>query len=299
MKDYIIRATAANGSIRAFAADTTHLVEEARKAHGMYPVSSAALGRALTAAAMMSIDLKGEKDKLSITINGEGPLGSIVVIANSQGKVKGYAHNPFVDLSLNAEGKLDVAAAVGKNGRLTVIKDYHMKSPYVGQTELVTGEIAEDLAYYYTVSEQQPSAVGLGVLVNPDGSVKAAGGFIVQPLPDAPDEVISHIEEKLARIASVSLLIEQGKTPEEILSELLDPYDIKVNGYIEPLYQCDCSRQRLESVIISLGSEEIKDIIEEEGKAEVTCHYCNKKYAFSCSELENLLTQACASETNR
>src|SRR5690606_33310491 len=199
MKDYIIRATAAEGYIRAFAAQTTQMVETARKTHNLYPIASAALGRTMTAASMMAIDLKNERDTLSIIIKGGGPIGSIVVVANAKGMVKGYVDNPFVDLPLNSEGKLDVAGAVGTNGKLTVIKDYKLKEPYIGQVDIVTGEIAEDITYYFAVSEQQPSATALGVLVNPDLSIKASGGFIIQPMPGAPDELIEDIEKKLSK----------------------------------------------------------------------------------------------------
>jgi len=292
MGDYIIRATAAQGYIRAFAGRTTGMVQEAQRLHGLSPVASAALGRSLTAAALLAIDMKDEKDVLSLIIKGNGPLGNIVVVATSQGRIKGYVDNPSVDLPLNPYGKLDVGKAVGGDGKLTVIKDLGLKEPYVGQVDLVSGEIGEDVANYLLISEQQPSAVAVGVLVNPDHSVKAAGGYIIQALPGASDEVIAGIEERILKAPSISSQIEQGKTPEQILHEILGQADMKVMGRIEPKFSCDCSRERLESVLISLGKEELEDIIRKEGKAELICHYCNKKYHFDKKELEILLKQA-------
>lgn len=289
MKDYIIRATAAEGYIRAFAAQTTQMVETARKTHNLYPIASAALGRTMTAASMMAIDLKNERDTLSIIIKGGGPIGSIVVVANAKGMVKGYVDNPFVDLPLNSEGKLDVAGAVGTNGKLTVIKDYKLKEPYIGQVDIVTGEIAEDITYYFAVSEQQPSATALGVLVNPDLSIKASGGFIIQPMPGAPDELIEDIEKKLSKTTPVSTQIANGKTPENILEDIIGEYGLKINQYLDVLFKCDCNRKRLESVLISLGKEELEDILKNDGKAELVCHYCNKKYNFNADELKELI----------
>ncbi len=294
MKDYIIRATAADGYIRAFAAQTTQMVEVARKKHKLYPIASAALGRTMTAASMMAIDLKGERDSLSIIIKGGGPIGSIVVVAYANGMVKGYVDNPFVDLPLNDKGKLDVAGVVGTNGKLTVIKDYKLKDPYIGQVDIVTGEIAEDLAYYFAISEQQPSATALGVLVNPDLSIKASGGFIIQPMPGAPDELIDDIEAKLSNIDPVSNQVADGMTPEDMLDDIIGEYGLKINQHLDVLFKCDCNRERLESILISLGKDELEDILENDGEAELICHYCNKKYMFGGEELKKLIEQACS-----
>lgn len=292
MKDYIVRATAADGYIRAFAVRTTQMVEAARKQHNLSPVASAALGRTMTAASMMAIDLQGERDSLSIIIKGRGPIGSIVVVANAGGRVKGYVDNPFIDLPLNAKGKLDVGGAVGVDGKLTVIKDYKLKEPYIGQVDIVSGEIAEDITYYFAVSEQQPSVTGLGVLVNPDLTINSAGGFIIQPMPGASDELIDHIQDKLTGIDPISSQISKGMTPEEILEDILGEYNLKINDRMETVFNCDCNRERLESVLISLGREELEDILKTDGRSELICHYCNRKYQFNSEELKKLIDQA-------
>ena len=292
MKDYIIRATAANGNIRAFAATTTYLVDAARKTHGLYPVAAAALGRTLTAAAMMAIDLKGKDDTLSVVIKGGGPIGNIVVVSKSNGKIKGYVDNPRVELPLNSLGKLDVASAVGNQGKLTVIKDLGLKEPYAGQVDLVTGEIGEDLAYYMAYSEQQPSAVTVGVLVNPDGSVKAAGGFIIQPLPGAPVEVIDEIERRIYQAPAISTMVDNDMKPEDILKQILGPMDMKVNDTVYPEFFCDCNRERLEAVLLTLGKKELETILKEDGQAELVCHYCNTVYNFDEEDIKQLIKYA-------
>ncbi|NLN42549.1 MAG: Hsp33 family molecular chaperone HslO [Clostridiales bacterium] len=292
MKDYIIRATAANGSIRAFAATTTNLVDTSRKTHGLYPVASAALGRTMTAAAMMAIDLKGKDDNLSIVIKGGGPIGNIVVVAKNNGKIKGYVDNPHVELPLNSSGKLDVAGAVGNQGKLTVIKDLGLKEPYAGQVDLVTGEIGEDIAYYMAYSEQQPSAVAVGVLVNPDSSIKAAGGFIIQPLPGASDKLIDEIERRIHHTPPISTMVDQGMKPEDILGKILGTMDLKINDTIYPEFSCDCNRERLESVLLTLGKKELEAILEEDGKAELVCHYCNSVYNFDKEDIRRLIKNA-------
>lgn len=292
MKDYIIRATAANGNIRAFAATTTNLVEEAQKIHGLYPVASAALGRTMTAAVMMAMDMKGQDHALSIILKGGGPIGNVAVVARSSGKVKGYVDNPQLDLSLNSQGKLDVAGAVGNQGKLTVIKDLGLKEPYAGQVDLVTGEIGEDVAYYMALSEQKPSAVSLGVLVNPDGSIKAAGGFIIQPLPGAPDELIDEIERRITRTPPISTMVDRGMSPEDILNQVLDAMDLKISEGIEPLFECDCNRERLKSVLLTIGREELEAILEEDGQAELVCHYCNSAYVFDEDDIRELIRES-------
>lgn len=288
-KDYIIRATAADGQVRAFAATTTNLVAHAQRIHGLSPVAAAGLGRLMTAAAMMGIDMKGEGNSLSIILRGGGPLGSLVVVATSSGKIKGYVDNPNVYLPLNSYGKLDVSGAVGKEGKLTVIKDLGLKEPYVGQVDIVSGEIGDDIAFYMASSEQKPSAVGLGVLVDVDSTVSAAGGFMIQPLPGASEEIIEKIENRISNIPGVSTLISEGKTPEEILKTLLDDYELKVHDKIYPYFLCDCNRERLESVLITLGRDELEDILKKDGKAELVCHYCNKKYIFDYDDIQKLI----------
>lgn len=292
MKDYIVRATAADGNIRAFAATTTNLVGEAQKIHGLYPIASAALGRTMTAAVMMAIDMKGQGDTLSIVIKGEGPIGSIVVVTKNDGNTKGYVDNPHVELPLNSQGKLDVSGGVGKQGKLTVIKDLGLKEPYAGQVDLVTGEIGEDIAYYMAFSEQKPSAVGLGVLVNPDGSIRAAGGFIIQPLPGAPVELIDEIEARISQIPPISTMIDQGMKPEEILGKVLGSMNLKINDMAHPVFACDCNRPRLESVLLTIGKKELEAILEDDGQAELVCHYCNTTYNFNEQDIRRLIENA-------
>lgn len=290
--DYVVRGTAGQGSVRAFAVRTTELVSKAASTHGLYPVASAALGRVLTAAGMMAVDMKGSNDVLSIIVKGSGSLGSVVSVAKSDGTIKGYVDYPNIDLPLNELGKLDVGSAIGSDGKLTVIKDLGLKEPYVGQTDLVSGEIGEDIANYFWVSEQQPSVVALGVLVNPDLSIKAAGGYIIQPLPDADEQIISSLERKLEELPAISSLIDEGSTPEEILELLLGEFELKILGKTPLKFECDCNRERLERVVLGLGKEELQDIIETEGKAELVCHYCNTKYHFNKEQLSALLEQA-------
>lgn len=292
MKDYVIRATACDGLIRAFAARTTNLTGEAQRIHNLFPEAAAALGRVMTAAVMMAADMKGDSNTVSIIVKGSGPLGSILAVASPIGSVKGYVSNPYVDIPLNQFGKLDVGSAVGPKGKLTVIKDLGLKEPYIGQVELVSGEIGDDITNYFWVSEQQPSAVALGTLVNPDMSVKASGGFIIQLMPGADNLVIEKVENKLAEIQSVSSMIDQGFSPEDILNAVLGDMELKCNTKNELYFKCDCSKERLEKVIISLGEKEIRDIIEKDGKAELVCHYCNQKYQFNKNELKKLLDQA-------
>lgn len=290
--DYVVRATAGQGSVRAFAARTTELVSKAAGIHGLYPVASAALGRVLTAAGMMAVDMKGSDNVLSIIVKGSGPLGSVVSVAKSNGTMKGYVDHPKVDLPLNQLGNLDVGNAIGPDGKLTVIKDLGLKEPYVGQTDLVSGEIGEDMANYFWVSEQQPSVVAVGVLVNPDLSIKAAGGYIIQPLPDANEEIIANLEIKLRELPAISSLIDEGKSPEEVLELLLGEYELKLLDKTPLKFECDCNRERLERVVLGLGKMELQEIIETEGEAELVCHYCNTKYDFNKEQLSALLEQA-------
>ncbi len=292
MKDKMIRAITNDGHLNILVCASTNMVEDARATHDLSPVASAALGRTLTMAAMMGLSLKDNKNKLTITIRGDGPIGAIVVTGDSKGNVKGYVDNPRVESKLRQDRKLDVASAVGKKGRLMVIKDLGLKEPYVGQVELVSGEIAEDFAYYFALSEQQPSAVALGVLVDTDSSIRAAGGILIQPMPGTPEEVIQKVEKDILQLDSVSFLIDRGMNPEDILENLLGEYPYKIIGSAQPHFICDCSVQRLERVLISLGEKEIKEMIEEQEGVELNCHFCGKAYRFSQEDLIRLLANA-------
>ena len=285
---YILRGTSKNHGIRIFAADTTSMVEEARRLHNTSPVASAALGRALTASSIMGIMMKGDNDKLTLSINGKGPLGTIVCVADSKGTVKGYVSNPLVDIPSRADGKLDVGSAVGINGLVTIIKDMGMKEPYTGQYPLVNGEIAEDLTAYYADSEQQPSAIALGVLVDVDYSIKAAGGFIVQLMPEAEEKDIDILEKNLSQITSVSHLIDDGKTPEDLINLVLKDLEPMIYEKIPVSYKCDCSRERIEKALISIGKKDLDEIIKEDKLAEISCHFCNTVYHFNEAELIDL-----------
>lgn len=285
---YILRGTSKNHGIRIFAADTTSMVEEARRLHNTSPVASAALGRALTSSSIMGIMMKGDNDKLTLSINGKGPLGTIVCVADSKGTVKGYVSNPLVDIPSRADGKLDVGSAVGINGLVTIIKDMGMKEPYTGQYPLVNGEIAEDLTAYYAYSEQQPSAIALGVLVDVDYSIKAAGGFIVQLMPEAEEKDIDILEKNLSQITSVSHLIDEGKIPEDLINLVLKDLEPMVYEKIPVSYKCDCSRERIEKALISIGKKDLDEIIKEDKLAEISCHFCNTVYHFNEAELIDL-----------
>ena len=290
MNDYMIRATAADGQIRAFAATTKEMVETAKNAHNTSPIATAALGRLMTAAAMMGSDLKGEGELLTLRIEGDGPIGGLLVTADGKGDVKGYAFNPDVMLPPNAQGKLDVGGSLGL-GVLSVIKDIGLKEPYVGQTQLITGEIAEDLTYYFATSEQVPSSVALGVLMNKDNTVRQAGGFI-QLLPGASDEIIDRLEAKLSGISSITSLLDAGKTPEEILTDILGEFGLEILKKMPVQFHCDCERSRVEKAIISIGRKEIQDMIDEGKEIEVNCQFCNKHYKFSVDELGEMLKKA-------
>lgn len=292
LKSYIVRGLAANKNIRLFAAITTDMVEKARKTHNTTPVATAALGRTITAASIMGYMLKGDKDKLTLQIRGTNEIKSIVAVADSEGYVKGYISNPYIELSVNEKGKLDVGGAVGKNGKLIVIRDFGLKKPYIGQSNLITGEIGEDIAAYYMYSEQQPSIVSLGVLLDSDASVKASGGIIIQPLPDVEEEILIKLEEAIKDISPISSMVDQGMTGEEILRSVLKDFDVEIVEKTEVDFLCDCSKEKIEKALISIGEEELKSIIEEDGKAEIECHFCNIKYSFNKEELTNLLNSA-------
>ena len=290
MTDYIIRATAAEGQIRAFAATTRDLVEYARSAHNTSPVATAALGRLLTAGAMMGIMMKGEKDLLTLKIEGDGPIGGLTVTADSRGNVKGYAFHPEVMLPPNAKGKLDVGGALGI-GVLSVIKDIGLKDPYVGQTILVTSEIAEDLTYYFATSEQTPSSVALGVLMERDNTVKQAGGFILQMMPGASEEVISALEKRLGEITSITALLDAGNTPEMILEHILGDFGLEILDKLPTAFSCNCSEERIEKALISVGKQELQSMIEDGKTIEVNCHFCNKNYKFSVEDLKRIIKE--------
>ena len=288
MKDYLVRATAADAQIRAFAATTRQMVETARQKHDTSPVVTAALGRLLTAGSMMGSMLKGEEDLLTLQVTGDGPMGGMTVTADSKGHVKGYANEPQVILPANSQGKLDVGGAVG-SGILRVIQDSGLKDPYVGQTVLQTGEIAEDLTYYFATSEQVPSSVGLGVLMERDNTVRQAGGFIVQLMPFAEEETISRLEQNLGKIRSVTSMLDEGLTPEELLGLVLEGMDIQFRDTCELEFSCSCSKERVEKALISIGREEIDKMIADGEPIEVKCHFCNKGYQFSVQELEEIV----------
>ena len=288
MSDHIIRGMAANNQVRFFAGTTRDIVETARSIHNTSPVATAALGRLLTAGALMGAQCKNESDVLTLQIQCNGPIGGLTVTADAHSRVKGYVNNPNVILHANDKGKLDVAKALDL-GVLSVIKDIGLKEPYVGQTQLVSGEIAEDITNYFAISEQTPTVCALGVLVNPDLSVSAAGGYLLQMLPGADEETISHVEANIAKLPPVSAMIHQGMTPEQIAFAALDGFEPNIIDEYEMGYVCDCSRARVERALISLGTKELAEI-EAEGKPiEVGCQFCDKKYHFTPNDIRNMI----------
>jgi molecular chaperone Hsp33 len=292
MNDYLVKALAFDGQVRAYAAITTETVGEAQRRHYTWPTASAALGRTMTAGVMMGAMLKGEKSKLTIKVECDGPIGLILVDTNAKGQVRGYVTNPQTHFDLNEQGKLDVRRAVGTTGSLTVVKDLGLRENFTGQVPIVSGELGEDFTYYFASSEQTPSSVGVGVLVNPDNTILAAGGFIIQLMPGTDEQIISAIEERLAKVPPISRLIQQGLSPEEILDELLGKENVKILETMPVEFQCQCSKERIGDAIVSLGKEEIQAMIEEDGKAEAQCHFCNEKYLFTKEELEQLKESA-------
>ena len=288
MKDYIVRATAADETVRAFAIRSTDLTAEAREIHHTFPVVTAALGRLLSAGAMMGSMMKGEDDKLTLMIKGDGPIGQITVTADSRGNVKGFPAEPSVDIPLKRAGKLDVGGAVGK-GTLTVIMDLGLKEPYNGQVEIQTGEIGDDLAYYFTMSEQTPSAVGLGVMVDTDSSVKHAGGFIIQMMPDAAEETIAALEAKLASADPVTTMMDKGMTPEDILEYYLGGLDLKINEKMPVRFHCGCSKESVARALATISTEDLNEIINDGEEIEVKCFFCNTAYKFEVDELKEMI----------
>lgn len=291
MKDYIVRATAANSQIRAFAATTRNVVETARAAHNTSPVATAALGRLLTAGAMMGSMMKNDSDMLTIQIKCNGPIQGLTVTADVKGNVKGYVENPNVMLPPSKKGKLDVAAALDL-GVLSVIKDMGLKEPYVGQTILTTSEIAEDLTYYFATSEQVPSSVGLGVLMEKDNTVKQAGGFIVQVMPFVEDAVVDKLEANIAKIDSVTSMLDQGYSPEKILETVLEGMDVEFTDTMSTEFTCNCSKERVEKALISIGRKDIQEMINDGKEIEMHCHFCNTSYSFSVEELKEILKKS-------
>lgn len=288
MSDYMVRATAADAMVRLFVCSSKELVEKARQIHNTSPVVTAALGRLLTAGTMMGSMLKGEKDLLTIQIKSSGPIGGLTVTATPNGQVKGYPICADVDLPLKANGKLDVGTAMGI-GVMNVIKDMGLKEPYVGQTVLQTGEIGDDLTYYFATSEQTASSVGVGVLVDRDYTVKQAGGFIVQLMPFATDEVVSKLEENLSSIQSVTALFEDGMTVEEIVAKIFTGMDYEILDKMDIGYHCNCSKEKVTKAIISIGKKDIQEMIDDNKPIEVNCHFCNTNYIFSVEELKEML----------
>ncbi len=285
--DYIVRGTAANGMIRAFASCTRELVEEAHSIHHTAPVASAALGRLLTGAGMLGVMMKGDKDLLSITIRGDGPMGGLTATADSKGNVKGFVYEPNVPLMVNSVHKLDVGGAIG-NGVMTVVKDLGLKEPYSGQIPLQNGEIGLDLAYYLHASEQVPSSVGVGVLVGTEGEILQAGGFILQLMPDASEEVIQQLESNLQGVESVTTMLEKGMTPEEILQYLLRDMNFVEMDRIPTQFHCGCDRERVRKALISVGKKELKSMIADGKPIDLHCDFCGKTYIFSIPELEEM-----------
>ena len=290
MADYIVRATAAGAAIRAFAITSRDLVETARQDHNTSPIMTAALGRLLSGGAMMGTMLKGEKDLLTLQIQCSGPARGLTVTADANGHVKGFVNNPIVEFPPNKDGHLNVGGALDL-GILSVIKDMGLKEPYVGQVALQTSEIAEDLTYYFATSEQVPSAVGLGVLMNKDNTVRQAGGFIVQLMPFAEEEVIAKLEENVSKIDSVTSLLEQGHTPESLLEKVLEGFDIEINDTLPTQFHCNCCRERVEKALISIGRKELNEMVQEGKDIEMNCHFCNKNYNFTVEDLKRIIRE--------
>lgn len=289
--DKLVRCISQDGTLFIMAADTTEMVEKSQQIHKTSAVTSAALGRLLTASSLMGSMLKGDNDSVTLRINGGGPAGTVMAVSDSLGNARGYVQNPVVEIPLNSKGKLDVSGAVGTDGSLTVIKDLNLKEPYVGQIPLVSGEIAEDITSYYAISEQIPSVCALGVLVNPDLSIKAAGGFIIQLLPTALDDTIDAVERCIKDIPPVTTMLSDGMTPEEICRKVLSEFDLDVLDTSNPKYKCNCSRERVEAALISTGKESLEELSHEE-MTEVNCQFCDRKYRFSGAEIKKLMESA-------
>lgn len=291
----LIRCISQDGTVTVMAADTTDIVNRAQEIHGTSAVVSAALGRLMTAACLMGSALKGADDSVTLRINGNGPAGTVLAVSDSNGNVKGYAINSVVELPLNSKGKLDVSGAVGTDGMLTVIKDLGLKEPYVGQIPIASGEIAEDITSYFATSEQIPTVCALGVLVNPDLTIRKAGGFIIQLLPTADDTIIDKVEKGIEDIASVTQMLDSGLDPEAICRTVLPLFELDVLDTSAPEYRCDCSRERVTRALISMGKDELKSLTEDE-KTEVCCQFCDKKYVFTPTDIEKLIKESSSEE---
>lgn len=290
MTDKIIKFLAYDGRINIVCANTTELVEKARKTHDLSPTVTAALGRMMTVTTIMATEMKDENNKMTVQIRGNGPIGTMVAVANNKPKIKAYVTNPYVDIPLNEFGKLDVGGAVGNRGFINVIKDIGLKDPYIGMSELITGEIGDDFANYLVKSEQRNSAVAVGVLVDKNG-VKASGGYIINAMPDATDEDISKIEKSIFEAGAISKMLNNNLTLEEIAKKVTGDENVKIiEDNIVPIYECDCSKNSMEKALLAIGKKELKTILEEDGKLEIVCHFCNSKYNFNKTELERLLT---------
>lgn len=290
MSDYLVKALAFGDQVRAQAIRTTEMVSEAQIRQTSWPIVSAALGRTMTASTMMAAQLKGEDNRLTVTIEGGGPVGAIIVDSNAKGETRGYVSNPHVHFDLNEKGKLDVARVVGTEGYLSVVKDLGLRDTFTGRVPIVSGEIGDDFTYYFATSEQIPSAVGVGVLVNPDNSIKASGGFLIQVMPGADECVIDRLEERLKEIPTISKLIDQGLSPEEILETIFGKEDLKLLERMPIIFKCQCSREKLENALLGLGKTEIEDMIKEDHGAEATCHFCNEIYRFTEDDLKALIS---------
>lgn len=286
MQDYLVRGLVDSKNCRVFACQTTNLLEEARQKHDMWPTASAALGRMMSATLMMAA-MNKNNEKMTVTINGGGPIGTMMAVTHGDGKIKGFVANPEVHYTYNSNGHLAVGVAVGNQGTLQVIKDMGLKEPFCGTVPLQSGEIGDDFSYYFMVSEQTPSVVSVGVLVNDTNEILSSGGFIIQLLPEATEDDITYIENKIKDFPAVSSLIHEGKTPEEILKMLFD--DVEITDRQDLFYQCDCSREKMLSALSTIGKEELQDMIEKDHGCEMSCQFCNTKYQFSEEELENLI----------
>ena len=289
MADQLVRAITTDGMVKAVAVSTRELTERARQIHRTLPVATAALGRSLAAVSMLGNALKGEGASVTLSIRGGGPLGNVLAVSDNEGNVRGTVDNPALDIPLRPDGKLNVGAAVGTDGTLTVIRDLHMKEPYIGSVELLSGEIADDLASYFVESEQIPSACGLGVLVDRDQSVRCAGGYLIQLLPGADEDTIVKVEGGVLAAGTVTAMLDQNPDPEAMLRAILSDFEVEILEKTDIEYRCDCSRERMERALISLGPEELSSLIEEQGDAELSCRFCDQKQYFSKENLENLL----------
>lgn len=290
-KDYMVRATAMDGEIRAFAVTSKDTVETARQIHDTYPTATAALGRLLSAGLMMGADMKDDDDLITVKIDCQGPIKGLLATADRNGHVKGYVSNPAVDLPPNDKGKLDVGGALDL-GVLSVIKDIGLKEPYIGQTILITGEIAEDITYYYATSEQIPSSVALGVLMNKDNTVRQAGGFMIQLMPGAGDDTAEALEKKIGEIDGITSMLDKGMSPEDILTYILGDFGLRINERTDCSYRCDCSRERVLRALLSIGKKDLEEMIEENKDVEMECHFCGRKYTFTPEEIKELVKEA-------